>query len=272
MKILIPILGAALFCLQCSLTPLNPDTAEESDFKKAENLYTLNQFDSAAVLLEDFINRYPQSFKVDNAQLMLGKSYRAIGEYQKAVAILRTIKSESPHYEEGLLETGYCMQDDHRYYSIDSAILVFKFLLSQTDQGTWAAEGYYEIGQGFYKRATSDTALQKSDYDSALNYFVEIRNRFKATSRYPDALYRMAWSYYQKDDFVKAAQSFSQFILENPVSPDVDAAQYWFAQSLKYSGDCSGARAAYQKLIDQYPQSENVQDAYREKNQLPPCP
>ena len=81
----------------------------------------------------------------------------------------------------------------------------------------------------------------------------------------PLSYFNQAMSDYQAGRFDLAIQGFKDVIAKFPTSPSAASAQFWIAESYYQKPGRENLREAlaqYQKLIDEYKQSEDLPDAY----------
>lgn len=89
----------------------------------------------------------------------------------------------------------------------------------------------------------------------------------------PVTKYDVAYNYLDKDQYTEAIDTFSMFIEENPDSTLVPVALYNIAWAYRGLEDMESAKAAYTKVIEQYPTSEAAEWAKAEMVLLPaPAP
>jgi len=74
--------------------------------------------------------------------------------------------------------------------------------------------------------------------------------------------YQTAFDLLQARKYDEAAKSFNQFLSAYSTSPLADNAQYWLAQSHYVQRQFNVALPEFQKVIDKYPQSSKLPDAW----------
>jgi TolA-binding protein len=70
-------------------SPLQPLSDVERDFSRAEELFKSGQEDAAIVSLTDFLRRYPESTRADDAQYMIGEVEYRRRNFDNAVRELK---------------------------------------------------------------------------------------------------------------------------------------------------------------------------------------
>jgi len=66
---------------------------EKTAYDAATALFQAGDYKGAAVALQDFVRRYPESAYASNAQYWLGNTYYALGDYKKAIAAQEVVTS-----------------------------------------------------------------------------------------------------------------------------------------------------------------------------------
>lgn len=73
--------------------------------------------------------------------------------------------------------------------------------------------------------------------------------------------YQAAFEMIQARRYPEAGRAFQEFLSAFPASPLADNAQYWLAETHYVQGQFQEALAAFQKVVDDYPQSAKLPDA-----------
>jgi outer membrane protein assembly factor BamD len=130
-------------------------------------------------------------------------------------------------------------------------------LSSPSDQVVW------EAGQ---------EAVEKSDWESARQYFRRLVDAFPQSEHQPDARIGLADSYFEEGgigNWVLAVSAYREFLTLFPRHPRADYAQFragesYFKQMNSPDRDQTATEQAleeYQRLLDLYPESALVEDA-----------
>lgn len=77
---------------------ISVDPAEQKSYDAAVAAFNGGDYKTAAVVLADFVKRYPQSGYVANSQYMLGNSYYALHDYRNAIAAHQAIVKNFPDH------------------------------------------------------------------------------------------------------------------------------------------------------------------------------
>ncbi len=73
--------------------------------------------------------------------------------------------------------------------------------------------------------------------------------------------YQAAFNLLQNRQYDQAEQAFTQFLTNHAGSRLADNAQYWLAETYYVRRDFNGALPHFQRVLDQYPQSDKTPDA-----------
>ena len=99
------------------------------------------------------------------------------------------------------------------------------------------------------------------DFPNAVYYFQEYVNKYKNDDLYFDAKLRLADSYYGTKNFDEAAKVYKEIFYNNRKSIKDDFAYYQFAQSLFKAGNSAEAILELKNLQNKFPNSKYVDDA-----------
>ena len=116
-----------------------------------------------------------------------------------------------------------------------------------------------------YRRAL--TSYADHDYESALTQFGQILEAAPSNDYADNAQYWIGECYYGMGRFRQALNEFTK-VFSYSKTEKADDAQLQVARSHRALGDRDAALAAFQKLLDQHPSSEYVEDARKEINYL----
>ena len=97
--------------------------------------------------------------------------------------------------------------------------------------------------------------MRTGSYDLAIMQFEEYLTLFGDTELADDAQYWLAECYYGKKEFAKAVPEFEKVEANYPKSDQLVAALYKLARSQMETGNSARARALFNRIIDDYPDS-----------------
>lgn len=243
-----------------------------------------------------FINEFPNSRHIDEAYRYLGQALLTTKNYREALAAMESIKTKSPEVYKAMQRVAY-----HRGLELftnlqfQSAIEMFDYSLKYGDQDRelksdalyWRAEAYYRLNnyseaQKGYRaflqepsaRKSSEyayahynlgyTYFKQSNYSEARSWFQQFINRGSdaETAFLGDAYNRLGDTYFLARDFKNAISWYDKAAGLSGGSPDY--AMFQTALSLGISNDHQGKIRRLDNLINSYPMSSYVDDAWYE--------
>jgi len=198
----------------------------------AESAMSKKRYEEARKSLQRLINQYPESELVPIARLNLGRSYF----------------------------------NEKRY---DEARVEFQRFIELFPQHERLDEAHYYMGLSFYRqmeKADRDQTLSKK----ALAAFQTVATEFKesqfagdARAKYIECRRRLAEKelyvgtfYFTRGSFGAAIRRFETILKDYPGSGYDDQALYYVGESLWQLEQRAAARAAFERLISQFPDSE----------------
>lgn len=102
-------------------------------------------------------------------------------------------------------------------------------------------------------------AFDDGFYDVAIRYIDQFKQQYPATARYTEAQLLLGQCYFFKNQYLKAFDIF-QSIAADPKHKD--ATFYWLGETYFKGADYKQAQSYYQKVIEEFPQSDYVPQAY----------
>jgi soluble lytic murein transglycosylase len=94
--------------------------------------------------------------------------------------------------------------------------------------------------------------LLKRDYDRAIDYYLELQQRFPNGTHASAAHWKAAWLTFRQGRTGQAQQDFENQIALYPDSAEIPNALYWRGRLAEEEGNPAMARAFYQKLSDRF--------------------
>ncbi|GAA4450734.1 tetratricopeptide repeat protein [Nibrella saemangeumensis] len=272
---------------QASRLPFNPAIQEEAAFNHAKLQLDLNNGGDAAKLLTEFLRRYPNSKFENEANELISEAYFASNNYPAAISYIEGLKRRTPKINATYQRLTFNQAvNDFNAERYAQAIQNFdKSLQNPTDAELrtaatfWKAESFsaqkkYDEAIPLYSQvarsgdfgAKSQYALgyayyNKKDYTRALQYFKDFISRGNAEdpSMIGDAVVRIADSYLANKQYNEAMRYYDQAIAQGRV--DKEYATYQQARILSFMDRTEEAKAMFDKLQRQYPNSRYSDDA-----------
>lgn len=254
-------------------------------------------FGESVTIFEDFLNDFPNSKYADKVNDYLVEVYLTTKNYEAALKSINKIKHPSTKILEAkqdiLFQLGTQaftnMQLEKATALFSQAIQLGSYNMeARNDAYFWRGESYYRMGE--YEKAISDfrtylnntrqrntdmyalahynlgySYFKLKDYETALNRFrqyVDMESNQQAASL-ADAYNRIGDCLYQNRQFASAEENYSYAAQLLPAAGDYSIYQKGFLLGLQK--DYNGKIKAMDRLIQEYPESQYVDDALFEK-------
>jgi tetratricopeptide (TPR) repeat protein len=287
---------------QARKSKYNRSVTEDADFNHAKVLLDLNRGNEAIKALEEFLKSYPTTKYEDEAHELVSEAYLASNNYQSALAYIeglarRSIRTNSA-YQRIAFNQGVKLFNDERY--IDAIPYFDKSLTTPVNAETkysanfWKAEALsadkiyseaiplyqaiiasvdnttpnlYDL-QNKSRYSLAYSYYNTKEYGKANTFFREYAERMKASGdsqSYQDAVIRLGDTYFASKSYDAALKYYDQAISSK--GADRDYANYQKGLVMVMKGNEAGAKAAFQKVQSDFPQSLYLDNAiFQEAN------
>ncbi|MBU4538059.1 MAG: tetratricopeptide repeat protein [Weeksellaceae bacterium] len=243
-----------------------------------------NPFESAPVVIQSYISKYPKSAETAEMKSLLVKSYLYSGDYKGTLSAIDKMPNSTPELNKIDQEVSFLLgTEEFNKGNFDAAE---KYFLRSLE---------FNINKEFNTRATywlAQTYYQKGNYPSAIVRYEKLTNE-----NFPEKQqlsYDLGYAYFKSKKFEKAKQYFSEY-LKNPKAEfkndaELRLADTYYADNqlneaiaiyekaenaddytlfqkgmaLGFKGDTEAKISTLKKLITQYRNSEYVDDAQYE--------
>lgn len=187
---------------------VDPTVTEDALFNYAKLSYELSfdPYHEAIAALEDYLNKYPNTPRKDEAFGFLMNVYLKTRDYEAALNALEKIQDKDIALQEAYQKTafnrGVELFDGRRY---EDAILFFQKALKFPMDPKVNAECHYWKGESNFRL---------KEYQGALLNYDDLRNSpgAFATDLYEQASYSMGYCYFKQKDYENAMTSFRRFL------------------------------------------------------------
>ncbi|MFD2934538.1 tetratricopeptide repeat protein [Spirosoma flavum] len=270
----------------------NREIQEEARFNHAKLQLDQNNGADAVKELTAFLKQYPTSKFENEANELVGEAYFASNNYPAAIAYIEGLKRRTPKinatYQRLTYNQGVNDFNAERYQqavaNLDKSLKFPVDMEMQQAAQFWKAESYsagkqYDTAIPLYasisKSASGDYGTRslyglgyayynKKDYTHALPYFRDFVSRgTDGSAQVQDATIRLADSYFATKQYENALRAYDQAIAQN--APDKDYASYQKAVILSYVGRDTEAKAQFDQVQRQYPNSRFVDESLFQK-------
>lgn len=223
--------------------------SEDTDFFKANQLYTLHEFKDAAAQLEAFLAAHPSSERAGQARLLLAESRYQLKEYDRAAeafekfldsgadakrrgeARQRAVKAFclAKNYEKSLVHADAYLKENAEALAKPDAPLALPQQFASILY--WAGEAAY--------------ALKKPD--RARGYWARLGKEFPKSPYLGDASEGLGWIAFEAKDYAAAQQHFARTAAA-PNHPKAASSQVMAARCLEKQGKVDDALAELAKV------------------------
>ncbi|MFT3883896.1 MAG: tetratricopeptide repeat protein [Flavobacteriales bacterium] len=206
----------------------DPRVTEDALFNYAKLAYELSfdPYNEAIIALRDYMKKYPDSPRHDEAQEFLLSVFLKTKNYEEALNTLDAIKTKDLRlqgaYQKLAFDRGVELYEGHKY---PEAVAAFGRALKYPVDKAATAQTHFWMGESEYAQGRYDAALRKYD---------DLRNSpgAYATDLYEQASYSMGYAYFKQKDYGEAATSFRRFVDVPRIAADQKA------DALLRIGDC----------------------------------
>ena len=243
-----------------------------------------NPFESAPIVIQNYINKYPNSSDTQELKSLLVKSYLYSGDFKGTLSAIDKMPNSTPELNKIDQEVSFLLgTEEFNKGNFDEAEHYFLRSLEFNINKEYNTRATYWLAQTYY---------QKANYPSAIVRYERLLNQdFAEKQQLP---YDLGYAYFKAKNFDKAKQYFSEY-LKNP-KPEFkndaelrladtyyadnqlneaiaiydkaenadDYTLFQKAMALGFKGDTEAKISSLKKLISQYKNSEYVDDAQYE--------
>ncbi|HET8859646.1 tetratricopeptide repeat protein [Marivirga sp.] len=281
---------------QAKLLNFNKEIAEESHFQLAKLNLRQGNTASAVAELSSFIENYPNSSYLTQANELLSEAYLNSNAYDQAIQFLESIDNKSLKlkvaYQKVTFYQGAEFFNQANYYR---AMQLFQKSVKFPQNKALLGETYFWMGESFstgkkYKEAISsyEKSLRNStssnewyanlnyglahayyndkQFEKSLQYFKEYLKNGKSATYYQDAVIRLADCYYVTKNYQLAINYYQKAIDERNANIDYAYFQKGVVNSINDENKL--ANQSFDKVINDYPNSKYYDNAIFQKAQL----
>ena len=228
----------------------DPKIKEDAAFNYAVLTFEMSNtpFNSAIKALNDYITKYPDSKRTDEAYNYLIAACLNTHNYQDALSYLGKVKVKDKNikkaYQRAAFFKGLELFNNLQF---NESLKMFDLSLKYSDADPLiTARTYYWMGEANYRLKDISTAVDN------YNLFVA-SNVASKTSEFKLANYNIGYCAFNKKDYNAAQTNFTKYA-ENPkVKKDKT-----LADAYNRLGDCSFAESKYSEAIERYTKSIEV--------------
>ncbi|MBE0571262.1 MAG: tetratricopeptide repeat protein [Ignavibacteriaceae bacterium] len=273
-----------------SIKSTEVDYVKQVTYSKGYCNFNLGSYSNAAYQFSEFIDRYPDDFRITDAKLRLADSYFGSRNFAAASRIFKQ-----------LFQSGkYSSDDPYAYYQYaqalyksgetNAAINEFRNLQQKFPDSKYAENSLFTVGfikfqEGEFKEAINDfryvleiyknSALKPvvfysigdayfnlGIYDSAIVNYRNVLTKFPASEYVFDAINGMQYSYVAMGRPDEAINLIDRYTSQNPNLKFSDLIFFKKGEIYYSQRDYQNAKTSYQEFLVKYPRSSFVPEAY----------
>ncbi|MEC7753265.1 MULTISPECIES: tetratricopeptide repeat protein [Roseivirga] len=244
---------------KASKLPFNKEIQEESAFNVAKVNFESKNYSQAITSLDRFINQYPTSQYIPEANNLLSEAFLNTSDFTRAITFIERIKNKSPRIQAAYQKvTFYKGTEYFNSANYTNAVQLFDKSL------TYRIDSDLETAALFWKAEALATAR---NYTNAIDAYQQVfRTRNRDSEYYLKANYGIAYAYYNTRDYPNARIYFKRYVdaLEGAQSKlNYDDALLRLADCYYVDKAYATAISYYQKAIDT--NNPNIDYAYFQK-------
>ncbi|WMN10965.1 tetratricopeptide repeat protein [Marivirga salinae] len=281
---------------QAKLLNFNKDIAQESHFQLAKLYLKQGNTTSAVNELSTFIEKYPKSSYITQANELLSEAYLNSNAYEQAIDFLEAIDNKSlklkAAYQKVTFYQGAEFFNQANYYR---AMQLFQKSVDYPQNKSLLGETYFWMGESYstgkkYKEAISsyEKSMRNSNssdgwyanlnygvahayyndkqFEKSLQYFKDYLKKGKSATYYQDAVIRLADCYYVTKNYQLAINYYQKAIDER--NSNIDYAYFQKGVVNSINGENKLANQSFDKVIRDYSNSNYYDNAVFQKAQL----
>jgi TolA-binding protein len=259
-------------------------------YGKAYAYFNMKDFANSSYYFEEYLKQYPDNDNYFDVGLRLAESYYGLKNFNKASDIYAKLFSGSTdklndaftfyQYAQALFKANRTAEaikalndlqrrfrnsrfsDDSQYLigwiyfqhgDFNKAIQNYLMLFDKYPKSPIIPIAYYSIGDSYFNLG---------DYDSAISYYTQLIDKYPDTKYVFDAINGIQYCYIAKDQPDNAISLIDIFIDNNPDSKFADQILFKKGEIYFSMGNYAKAAEGYKELINRFPQSSYVPNAY----------
>lgn len=237
--------------LQASRMNFDKAIQEEAWFQYAKLSYELGNTNDALVALKNFIEAYPKSKYILEANELLADLFLMTRNYEEAMSIIDNLPVKSDKLKDAYQKMAYYRGvENYNDYKTDKAVLFFEKSLKYPNSKSIEALCYYW---------EADIANQQSNYDKSialLNQFLPMASL--VSTEHSDKIntgtgnYLQGYNYYKKKDFTNASLYFQKAVAALKLDNNATNKQQVFPDAEIRLADCFFMQKQYKSAAQYY--------------------
>jgi TolA-binding protein len=279
-----------------AVTSYNQATGDDKDlisqtlYGKAYSYFNLGDYENSAYQFADFIKKYPNNKRINDAKLRLADSYFGSKNYSAASRVYQELFSSDSRLSTDPYARYQYAQALYKSGKFDDAIKEFSAIQEKFPNSEYADVSLYTIGWIYFQKSNFREAISRykivstkypktslepiidysigdayfnmGKYDSAIVNYEKVISEFPASNYVFDAVNGIQSSYVAMGDPEKAISFLGEFASKNPNISYSDQLLFKRGEIYYSLGKYEAAKKAFNEFISTYPNSKLVPDAY----------
>jgi TolA-binding protein len=229
--------GFAFYVLNFTLTCYAQDNKEDEALFVAKRAFEDGFYEVSLDLLERFQKNYPNSPKLDEANLLIGECYFHQNRYLDALAKFEGILNQ-PSAKSLKDAIFYWIAEVHfKGNNFNKASAYYKMLVEEFPNSSYAASAYYSLGW---------CSFQVNDFSLALEYFKTVETKYPKEPQALDVPMKIIECFYNLKDYSVIKERANNYI--KLFSKDAFRLSYLYF----YMGEADYYLNNFKDAIDEY--------------------
>ena len=188
------------------------DQQAAREFNIIATAYNNGVYAKAAPKWEEFIRKYPDFKRIDEAHFYLGNSQLNLKKFPEAIATYKSLAEKYPKFDNldaarfnAAMAQFQIAAQSNKPEDFQSAAGAFEEVIEKHNNSPYLARAFYYLGDARYAAGKTEEAAQA---------YQQLVDRFGESSLAPDALYYLGVAQQDLGDLEKAAATYERFLKE----------------------------------------------------------
>lgn len=214
------------------------DEQEKELFFVAQSAFDDGFYDVAIRYIEEFLQKYPQSDKKVQAQLLSGQCYFFKSQYLKAFNTFQGLLKYSEFKDATLFWLGETYLKGLDYVQAEKN---YRQVIDLFPRSVYTPQAYYSLGWTFF---------DQKKYKEAGDVFEDLTEKFPDHQLVEDASYKIAECAYNQGEFGRAIDLFKAYVVKFPQSNKLIQVDFNIAEAYYYQEKYEEANSYYRKVAE----------------------
>ena len=214
------------------------DNEETELFLVAQKAFDDGFYDVAIRYINQFLEKYPQTEKRTQANLLLGQCFFFKGLYLKAFDIFKSLLSNNDLKDATLFWLGETYLKGSDYAQAEKQ---YRQLIDVYPNSFYVPQAYYSLGWALF---------DQKNYESAKSTFQEFIGKFPAHELVEDSLFKIAECEYNLHAYENAIHYFQDYVTRFQQSKRHDQVYFYMGESYYYQENFPKAIEYYTKATE----------------------